>query len=496
MALGHSPRIVTDGMVLYLDAANPKNYNLTEVEVLVVAGGGGGGARHAGGGGGGGVIHNRNFAVTPGSALTVTVGDGGIGGTETSGWGISPISTNGSNSVFGSLTAIGGGAGGYAFAGNNGGSGGGGGDGSGGTLLGGSGTSGQGSTGGNSGSGSYEGGGGGGGAGGIGGNGSNRGGDGGPGLGFNISGTFTYYGGGGGGAAGYNKSSPGGAGGLGGGGRGDNSGSVGTICQNGTSNTGGGGGAHSTNYPTAGSGKAGNGGSGIVIVRYQGPQKAIGGTITSNNGYTIHTFTTVGSTTFTPLVATNNSAVLGLSDLSGRGNFGTSVNGPTYSSSNGGSIVFDGTNDYVNAPLTKSATCTFSCWARTTTLATSPMLFNAGPNGVGPDLFFYLGNIYWNIWDGAGNPFATTPASVTDGNYHYYVVVNDASSNTKLYYDGILLGTAAYRTAANNTNLTIGGNTEAYMWNGNISNFSIYNRALTATEITQNFNATRGRFGI
>ena len=183
-------------------------------------------------------------------------------------------------------------------------------------------------------------------------------------------------------------------------------------------------------------------------------------------------------------------------DLSGNGNTGTLTNGPTYSSANGGSLVFDGVDDYVNAPLTKSATCTFSCWARTTTLGSNPMLFNAGPNGYGPDLFFYSGNIYWNIWDGGANPLATTPASVTDGNYHYYVVVNDASSNTKLYYDGVLLGTATYRSAANNTNLTIGGTADPYIWNGNISNFTIYNRALTAAEIQQNFNATRSRFGI
>ena len=183
-------------------------------------------------------------------------------------------------------------------------------------------------------------------------------------------------------------------------------------------------------------------------------------------------------------------------DLSGRGNTGTLTNGPTYNSGNLGSLSFDGTNDYVNAPLTKTATCTFSCWARTTTLAGSPMLFNAGPNGNGPDIFFYNGKISWNTWDGDGNPLATTPASVTDGNYHYYVVVNDASSNTKLYYDGFLLGTATYKSAAANTNLTIGGNTSDYMWNGNISNFSVYNRALTAAEIQQNFNATRSRFSI
>ena len=511
MALGHSPRIVTDGMVLYLDAANPKNYNLTEVEVLVVAGGGGGGARHAGGGGGGGVIHNRNFAVTPGSALTVTVGDGGIGGTETSGWGISPISTNGSNSVFGSLTAIGGGAGGYAFAGNNGGSGGGGGDGSGGTLLGGSGTSGQGSTGGNSGSGSYEGGGGGGGAGGIGGNGSNRGGDGGPGLGFNISGTFTYYGGGGGGAAGYNKSSPGGAGGLGGGGRGDNSGSVGTICQNGTSNTGGGGGAHSTNYPTAGSGKAGNGGSGIVIVRYPGPQKAIGGTITSNNGYTIHTFTTVGSTTFTPLVATNNSAVLGLSDLSGRGNFGTSVNGPTYSSANGGSLSFDGTDDYILGTIpssTFSGAHSICCWFYRETVTEWAGLFSNNVNTTSCSIFTFIttSNSLGTNQAGVDGTSIAVDLGADHLNKWIYAVITYAGStngsavNVYAYKNGSLLTATGslYWNLSSSSSYYIGRHwtSGSQILDGFIPQVSIYNRALTATEIQQNFNATRGRFGI
>jgi len=65
-----------------------------------------------------------------------------------------------------------------------------------------------------------------------------------------------------------------------------------------------------------------------------------------------------------------------------------------------------------------------------------------------------------------------------------------------LYYDGVLLGTAAYRSAAGTTNLTIGGNTITYMWNGSISNFTIHNRALTATEIAQNFNALKSRYGL
>lgn len=183
-------------------------------------------------------------------------------------------------------------------------------------------------------------------------------------------------------------------------------------------------------------------------------------------------------------------------DLSGDGNDGTLVNGVGFDSNDGGSLVFDGVNDYVNAPVTKTASCTFSCWAKTTTLGSSPMLFNAGPNGNGPDLFFYNSNISWNTWDADINSFASTPASVTDGNWHYYVVINDASSNAKLYYDGVLLGTATYKNASANTNLTIGGNTTTYQWNGNISNFMLHNKVLTAAEVTQNYNALRGRYGI
>jgi hypothetical protein len=182
-------------------------------------------------------------------------------------------------------------------------------------------------------------------------------------------------------------------------------------------------------------------------------------------------------------------------DRSGNGNNGALTNGPTFSSSNGGNIVFDGSNDYINNPLTKTINCTFSCWARINVL-NNAMLFNAGINGLGPDLFFYNGFISWNTWDGDVNKFSTIPASAINGNFHHYVVVNDSATNAKLYYDGNLLGTAIYKNAAGNTNLTIGGNIDSFQWNGSISNFLVYNKLLTPQEILQNFNATRGRYGI
>jgi hypothetical protein len=510
MGIAYNSSIVTSGLVLALDAANTKNYNLTAVEVLVVAGGGGGGGSTAGGGGGGGVIYNSNFNVTPGSAVTVTVGAGGQG-TVRSDQG-APTNTSGGNSVFGALTAIGGGRG---YSGSDtytprtsavGGSGGGGGYYSGGLDPKGSGTSsagtaGQGFAGGDGAAIGEWGGGGGGGAGGAGGaqvaNNSLR--IGGPGLGFNISGTFQYYGGGGGGGCYLSGFSLGGIGGGGNGGDGNA-----YVPTAGTTNTGGGGGGGG--YYQFGPG-GGAGGSGIVIVRYQGPQKAIGGTITSNNGYTIHTFTTVESTTFTPLVATNNSAILGLSDFSGGGNFATSVNGPTYSSANGGSIVFDGSNDGVQLSGTNLSLnqMTISSWNFSSNYNQNGFMFEKTTNGSVNTQYslFYNGSneIYYETFGLSPTALTvnTTTAGVINNQWNNVVATFDGTIK-RIYVNGILRATSATLSGTVTQNTTgaafigIYGNFGGYPFNGRISNTSIYNRALTAAEVSQNYNALKGRF--
>lgn len=136
---------------------------------------------------------------------------------------------------------------------------------------------------------------GGGGAGAVGGNGSggSTGGNGGAGSNWQSLGTF-YAGGGGGGAYAFGGTGTEGTGGTGGGGTG---GRNGLNATSGTANTGGGGGGNG--YTSAGNfqGTSGAGGSGIVIFRYLGSQQGSGGTITSSNGYTYHTFTTSGTFT-------------------------------------------------------------------------------------------------------------------------------------------------------------------------------------------------------
>lgn len=181
-------------------------------------------------------------------------------------------------------------------------------------------------------------------------------------------------------------------------------------------------------------------------------------------------------------------------DLSGAGNNGTLLNGASYS--NGG-IVLDGVNDYVSVPnVTKTANCTFSIWAKTTVFNAETMLFIAGADGSGPDLFFYSGVISWNTWDGAGAQFGAIPASANNGVWHNYVVVTDTvANNTKLYYDGNLLGSTTYKSAAATAGLRFSTGT-SWHWTGSVGAFLINNIAFTAAQVLENFTAQRSRFGV
>ena len=258
--------VMTDGTYWYHTFTSTGTFTPRKAltcDYLVVAGGGGAGGGLGGGGGAGGLRSTVTATGGGGSlesalsltaqAYTVTIGAGGTStGTYTA--------TNGSNSVFSTITSTGGGkSGGYGSNGSTGGSGGGGGS----TASGGSGTANQGYAGGTPVSGF---GGGGGGANAVGGvgnaAGNTTGGAGGNGVTSSISGSSTTYAGGGGGGVSATGSTPG-TGGTGGGGQGGNRNSADAVA--GTANTGGGGGGGSSgNFDNAGAA----GGSGIVVVRY------------------------------------------------------------------------------------------------------------------------------------------------------------------------------------------------------------------------------------
>ena len=234
-------------------------------DILIVGGGGGGGTNAGAGGGAGGLILLENTILSAGT-ITIKVGNGGDGGTTSA---VGTVASNGKDTIFGTNTAIGGGAGVNSGGanGNAGGSGGGAGNDGTGNRTGGAGTTGQGFKGGNGTipGGTERTGGGGGGAGGEGqaSVSSSRAGDGG--IGRNMSSIFGtsvghagWFAGGGGGGV---HSGTGGTGGNGGGGSED---------IQGTNGTGGGGGAGRS--PNNGK----RGGSGIVIIRYLTSTKNVG----------------------------------------------------------------------------------------------------------------------------------------------------------------------------------------------------------------------------
>jgi len=212
-------------------------------------------------------------------------------------------------------------------------------------------------------------------------------------------------------------------------------------------------------------------------------------------------------------------------DLSGNGNTGTLTNGPTYSSGNGGSLSFDGVDDYTLlgniSQLQFERTDSFSCSCFTINKDINAVALSIiGNSQTAPGYKGWTFNFFnrsvlksnaiclalYSI--GATNylEVQTAPNSIT-ANLWYHVaftyIGNSISSGINLYINGINQSTIV---SSNSLTSSIKGTENLYIGsrgagvgqylNGNISNLQVYNRALSASEISQNFNAIRGRFGI
>ena len=197
-------------------------------------------------------------------------------------------------------------------------------------------------------------------------------------------------------------------------------------------------------------------------------------------------------------------------DLSGGGNTGTLTNGPTYSSANFGSIVFDGTNDYVTIPrnsnLIPTGNWSYECWFNLTTttdpnygqsffgnLAGSSSTVDFDIRKGGNTMIFYC----WN----SGNGLITTINAsyvFTAQKWEHFILTRETNTYN-FYFNNQLVGsvTNANPVFDGSANMTIGVESGSFSnFNGKMSAVRVYNRALSAAEISQNFNATRGRYGI
>jgi hypothetical protein len=189
--------------------------------------------------------------------------------------------------------------------------------------------------------------------------------------------------------------------------------------------------------------------------------------------------------------------------MSGNGYNGTLTNGPTFDGGNRGSIVFDGVDDYVvvGSPGSYSEyTFMFFCrWISST--ANSSRIF--GLDNFGTYTIFNPSDIGFHY-----NPLGGSPPSVTLSSgvnvgvgtwCHIAVSVSSASTAVKIYVNGILRNTSVTLPSGNfggNVYLGAQNTSSTVIANANIATFQLFNRALTDTEILQNFQTHRNRFGV
>jgi hypothetical protein len=196
-------------------------------------------------------------------------------------------------------------------------------------------------------------------------------------------------------------------------------------------------------------------------------------------------------------------------DLSGKGNSATLINGPTFNSANGGSIVFDGTNDLGEIPANASnilTTLTMEAWfkANGTPSGGYHVLFQkeggfSGGSVYGlraiPSSTFYA-MICYDAQSGNENTLSST-TTLTNGIWYYVASTFDSSYNWKIYINGVLENSSTLSAVPfqNSSVIRVGLGDSRYT-NGNIATVRVYNQALTPTQILQNYNATKTRFGL
>jgi hypothetical protein len=190
-------------------------------------------------------------------------------------------------------------------------------------------------------------------------------------------------------------------------------------------------------------------------------------------------------------------------DLSGNNNNGTLTNGPTFSSVNGGVIVFDGTNDYVdvgNKTITLNSGFTVDTWIKLNSNNRQQGFFgiNSYPSYI-TDFYMDTDNkmrFEFGISGTVSNVYSYQAFNTISW---YNVVGTVTNSLISLYINGTFENSASVSFTINQIsgNISIGSyNASTLCSSANISINKLYNRALTVTEIQQNFNATKTRFGL
>ena len=189
-------------------------------------------------------------------------------------------------------------------------------------------------------------------------------------------------------------------------------------------------------------------------------------------------------------------------DLSNNGN-GTLTNGPTFSRNNGGVITFDGTDDNVTlgtgGSLGLDSYHSVEFWVYPfTDSGDQGLLRNLGSGGNTNNYMHYLfrgANIHMGWYQ---NDLKAFNQMVPNNWYHIVFLLDSADDKRRIYKNSSLVATdsSAQTTTPNVTNTTTYLGYYGPYFNGLMATCRIYNRSLTATEVLQNYNIMKARFGL
>ena len=190
-------------------------------------------------------------------------------------------------------------------------------------------------------------------------------------------------------------------------------------------------------------------------------------------------------------------------DLSNNGNNGTLTNAPTYSSDNGGELIFNGTNQFVNcgnAASLQITTGTIGAWIKANNT-------NSGFNGIVVKQFAWSLFVYDNVlvaYDWGNGAVRTTGVTVGNNTWtnvamSFTETIGTPSNNITIYVNGSSVLTSTVRHTNQTVSLAIGDGavpTSSQNFGGSMSQVTVYNRALSATEVATNYNAIKTRYGL
>ncbi len=200
-------------------------------------------------------------------------------------------------------------------------------------------------------------------------------------------------------------------------------------------------------------------------------------------------------------------------DISGNGNNGILINGPTFNSSNGGSFIFDGTNEHVKgnntfSTLNGTTKLNISMWIKVTDLLSNRVLFHIPQNLTASNsqvlVFLRTTGVLDISVNSTGTYSRSISGSVTSNVWTNVNINFDLSQTTANRIRPYVNGVDVFSSANNPPNsfpvssgeYWLGEESNGYLdpFKGNISNLTLYNRSLSVSEILQNYNAQKGRY--